>query len=183
MSSGRGRRSCDRSSSLAAVCQQLLQHAAQGLHACRVVLAELGLELVMQPADELFSGLLMGCKTALEGGQALVQVSAKIVGAALQLLLEGVELRMNVAHSLGLLHNRAVLLAQLGFHVLDKVREPVLEVGGADSLAAQVADVAAQGGLHGVHVHAQEIEGLAQVRGKALLSQEGRVQQVGGADC
>ena len=43
---------------MAAVCQQLLQHAAQGLHANRVVLVELGMELVMQPADELFRGLL-----------------------------------------------------------------------------------------------------------------------------
>ena len=59
----------------------------------------------MQPADELLCGLLVGCKTALEGGQALVQEGAQIVGAAIQLLLEGVELRLDVAHGLGLLHS------------------------------------------------------------------------------
>ncbi len=129
----------------------------------------------MQPADELFNSLLMSCEIALEGGQALIQVGAKIMGAAIQLLLEGVELRLDVAHGLGLLHSRAVLPAELGLHFLNKVCESVLKVGRTEWLAAHVADVAAQGGLHGVHVHAQEVEGLAQVRGEALLSHEGRV--------
>ncbi len=72
MSSWRGRWGCDRSSGLAAVCQQLIKHVAKGLHAGRVVLVELGLDLIMQPADEMLCGVLMGNKTALEGGRVLV---------------------------------------------------------------------------------------------------------------
>ncbi len=78
----------------------------------------------------------MSCEIALKGSQALVQVGAKIMGAAVQLLPEGVELRLDFAHGLGLLHNRTVLLAQLGFHVLNEICEPMLKVGRTYSLAA-----------------------------------------------
>ena len=63
VSSGRG--GGDRSSGLAAVCQQLLEHATHGLHAGSVVLLELGLELVVQSADELLRGLMVSYETAL----------------------------------------------------------------------------------------------------------------------
>ncbi len=76
MSSGRGRWGCDRGSGLAAVCQQLLKHAAQSLHAGSVVQVELGLELVVQSAGERLCGLLVSCETALQGGKALVQEGA-----------------------------------------------------------------------------------------------------------
>ena len=87
------------------VCQQLLQHVAQRLHAACVLLVEPGLELVVEPADELLRGLLVSHEAALQGGQALVQVGAKVMSAAIQLFLKRVELRLDIAHSLELLHS------------------------------------------------------------------------------
>ena len=57
---------------MAAICQQLLEHAAKGLHAGCVVLVELSLKLVLQAADQLLCGLLVSGKTALQGERALV---------------------------------------------------------------------------------------------------------------
>ena len=76
------------------------------------------------------------------------------MNTAVELLLKGIKLRLDVAHGLGLLHSRAALLARMNLHVLDEVGKPGLEVGGAYRMAAQVADIAAQGCLHGIHVHA-----------------------------
>ena len=67
----------------------------------------------MQAADQLLRGLMVSGEAALQGGQALVQEGAQVMNATIELLLQGVKLRLNIAHSLGLLHNRAVLLAQL----------------------------------------------------------------------
>ncbi len=78
-----------------------------------VTLEKMCLELVVQPADQLLRGLLVSNETALQGGRALVQEGAPVMNAAVKLLLQGVKLRLNIAHGLGLLHNRAVLLAQL----------------------------------------------------------------------
>jgi hypothetical protein len=44
-------------------------------------------------------------------------------------------------------------------------------------MTSQVANVPAQGSLHGVHVHAEKVECLAHVRRKARFSQKGCVQQ------
>ena len=147
-----------------------------------MILVKVCLELVVQPADQLLRGLLVSGETALQGGHALVQEGAQVMNAAAKLLMQGVKLRLDVAHGLGLFHSRAVLLAQLELHVLDEIGKPGLKVGGADRPAAQVADIAAHGCLHGIHVHAQKFEGLAQVKSEALFSLKGRVKQVGGAD-
>ena len=111
-SSGRSRLSsgcrgwcCDRGGGLGAVRQKLLQHATQGLHARCVVLVELRLKLAVESTDELFSGLLMSQKTISNGCQALVHVSAEVVSAAVKVLLQRVELSLNVANNLRLLHS------------------------------------------------------------------------------
>ena len=88
LSSGCRGRSCDRGGGLGAIRQQLLQHAAQGLHSRCVVLVELGLELVVEPADELLRGLLMSQKTICKGCQALIHVGTEVVRAAVKLLLQ-----------------------------------------------------------------------------------------------
>ncbi len=72
---------------LVAICQQLLEHAAEGLHAGRVVLVELSWELVLQAADQLIYSLLVSGKTALQGELALVQKGAQVVDAAVKQLL------------------------------------------------------------------------------------------------
>ncbi len=161
---------------MAAICQQLLEHAAKGLHAGCVVLVKLGLELALQATDRLLWSLLVSGKTTLQGEQALVQKSAHVVDAAVKLLSEGVELRLDVAHSLGLLHSRAVLLAQLELHVLDEVGEAGLEIDRADCQAAQIEDVTTHSSLHGIHIHAEKLESLAQVRGKALFGLKSRIE-------
>ncbi len=70
-----------------------------------MVLVKPGLELVVEPANELLRGLLVSYEAALKGSQAQVQVGAKVMSAAIQLLMQGVELCLDVAHSLGLLHS------------------------------------------------------------------------------
>jgi hypothetical protein len=51
-------------------------------------------------------------------------------------------------------------------------------------MASQVADVSSQGSLHGVHIHAQEVERLAHVWGEARFGQKGCIQKgVRGANC
>ncbi len=75
------------------------------MHARCVVLVEPRLKLVVEPADELLSGLLVSQKVVFQGYQALVQVGTKVVRAAIHLLLQGVELRLDIADGLGLLHN------------------------------------------------------------------------------
>jgi hypothetical protein len=51
-------------------------------------------------------------------------------------------------------------------------------------MASQVADVSSQGSLHGVHIHAQEVERLAHVWREARFGQEGCIQEsVRGANC
>ncbi len=67
LSSGCRGRSCDRGGGLGAIRQQLLQHAAPRLHVRCVVLLKFGLELVVEPADELLRGLLMSLKTICKG--------------------------------------------------------------------------------------------------------------------
>ena len=134
-SSGRSRLSsgcrgwcCNRGGRLGAVRQKLLQHTTQGLHARYVVLIKLRLELAVEAADQFLSGLLVCQEPICDGCQALVQVRAKVVSSAIKMLLQRVELCLNDADGLGLLHSRAVLLAQLGFHVLHKGCKPVLQV-------------------------------------------------------
>ena len=105
LSSGCGRGNCDRGSGLGAVRQQLLQHAAQGLHASCVVLVEPCLKLVVEPADKLLGGLLVSQKAVCQGCHALVQVGTKVVRAAVKLLPKGVKLGLDVADDLGLLHS------------------------------------------------------------------------------
>ena len=95
--------------------------------------------------------------------------------AAVKLLLERVELRMDIAHGLGLLNSRAVLLTQLELHVVNKVGEAGLKVGRANSETAQITDVATQCSLHGIHIHAGQFKNLAQIRREALLCLEDRV--------
>ena len=119
---------CNRGSGLGAICQKLLQHTTQGLHACCVVLIKVSLELAVEVADKLLCGLLVCQEPICNGCQALVQVRAKVVSSAVEVLLQRVELCLHVADGLGLLHSGAVLLAQLGFHVLHKGCKPVLQV-------------------------------------------------------
>ncbi len=124
----------------------------------------------------------MGSEAAFQSEQALVWESAQVLNAAVKLLLERVELRMNVAHSLGLLNNRAVLLTQLELHVRNKVGEAGLKVGRADCETAQITDVAAKCSLHGIHIHAEQFKNLAQNWREALLCLEGRIEHVGRID-
>ena len=145
---------------------------------------KLRLELTVEAADQLLCGLLVRQKPICNSCQALVQVCAKVMRSAIQMLLQRVELRLNVADGLGLLHSRTVLLAELGLHVLHEGCKSVLKVGWADRVASQVADVSSQGSLHGVHIHAQKVERLAHVWGKARFRQKGCIQKgVRGANC
>ena len=52
-----------------------------------MVLVEFCLELAVEPADELLRGLLVSYEVAVQGSQALVQVGAKVMSAAIKLLL------------------------------------------------------------------------------------------------
>ncbi len=145
---------------------------------------KLRLKLTVEIADQLLCGLLVRQKPICNSCQALVQVRAKVVSSAVEMLLQRVKLCLNVADGLGLLHSRAVLLAQLGLHVLHKGCEPVLKVRWTDRVTSQVTDVSSQGSLHGVHIHAQEVECLAYIWGEARFGQKGCIQKsVRGADC
>jgi hypothetical protein len=149
-----------------------------------VVLIKLRLELTVEAADQLLCGLLVRQKPICNSCQALVQMRAKVVSSAVEMLLQRVKLCLNVADGLGLLHSRTVLLAELGFHVLHESCKSVLKVRWADRMASQVADVSSQGSLHGVHIHAQEVERLAHVWGEARFGQKGCIQKgVRGANC
>ena len=119
---------CNRGSGLGAICQKLLQHTTQGLHACCVVLIKLRLELTVEVADQLLRSLLVCQEPVCNSCKTLVQVRAKVMSSAVKVLLQRVELCLHVADGLGLLHSGAVLLAQLGFHVLHKGCKPVLQV-------------------------------------------------------
>ena len=145
---------CNRGSGLGAVCQKLLQHTTQGLHACCVVLVELCLKLAVEVADQLLRSLLVCQEPVCNSCKTLVQVRAKVMSSAVKVLLQRVELCLHVADGLGLFHSGAVLLAQLGFHVLHKGCKPVLQVRWADRVASQIANVSSQSSLHGIHVHA-----------------------------
>jgi hypothetical protein len=72
---------CNRSGGLGAICQKLLQHTTQGLHACCVVLVKFSLKLTVEAADQLLCCLLVRQKPICNSCQALVQVCAKVMGS------------------------------------------------------------------------------------------------------
>jgi hypothetical protein len=119
-----------------------------------VVLVELCLKLAVEVADQLLRSLLVCQEPVCNSCKTLVQVRAKVMSSAVKVFLQRVELCLHVADGLGLFHSGAVLLAQLGFHVLHKGCKPVLQVRWADRVASQIANVSSQSSLHGIHVHA-----------------------------
>ena len=74
---------CNRGSGLGAVCQKLLQHTTQGLHACCVVLVKFCLELAVGAANQLLRGLLVCQEPISNGCQPLIHVRAEVMGSTI----------------------------------------------------------------------------------------------------